>query len=182
MTLNFENKIMLDLETMGLAAGCGILAVGACTFDGKHDFYMKILPSENAKYGLLGDPSTMRWHLSQPEAVRKENFSGTQTLQTVLGAFSDFMLMVERSSKDSKSITVWGNGADFDLPILKAAYAAVGMKFPVKPYNGRCYRTLKNLIPDIKMSHTSEGAKHTALADAQNQASHAVTLLTILHK
>ena len=68
-----------------------------------------------------------------------------------------------------------GNGADFDLPILAAAYAAVGLSVPWKPYNGRCYRTLKNLAPVVKLARP--GTHHNALDDARTQAVHAIKLM-----
>ena len=75
-----------------------------------------------------------------------------------------------------KSKFVWGNGADFDLPILGAAFKAIGMEIPWAAYNGRCYRTLKNLYKEIAMDKFI-GTKHNALQDAMNQAIHASTIL-----
>jgi len=70
---------------------------------------------------------------------------------------------------------VWGNGADFDLPILAAAYKAAGGPPPWKPYNGRCYRTLKNLAPSIKLER--QGTHHQALDDAVCQAKHLIKIV-----
>jgi exodeoxyribonuclease VIII len=81
---------------------------------------------------------------------------------------------------DPKDFLVWGNGADFDLPILSAAYVAAGFGGPPwKPYNGRCYRTLKNLRPDVPRPER-RGTAHNALDDAVFQAEHAIALLAAL--
>jgi hypothetical protein len=168
--------IMLDLETLGVRAGCGIIAVGACTFpDTENQFYEKILPADNITHGLQEDPNTMAWWSKQSQAAREESFSGTKKLIEVLGAFADWC------RRQGTDITVWGNGADFDLPILIAAYHAVGMKQPWRPYNGRCYRTLKNLHPTFK-AEDFKGEKHTALADAIHQAKHATMLLAFIKR
>ena len=169
---------MIDLETLGTKAGCGILAIGACTFDLEHSFYQKILPAENEHYKLESDPLTLQWWNRQDKEAREESFSGTRGLIEVCGSFADWLLQVSRHSSDN-NITVWGNGADFDLPILSAVYDAINMKKPWKPFNGRCYRTLKNLATEVKPS-AFEGVKHTALADAQHQARHAQLLLMAL--
>lgn len=173
-----EDKIMIDLETLGTKAGCGIIAIGACTFDGQHQFYQKIAREESERVGLLTDPDTMRWWAKQSSAARNESFSGTASVIEVLGAFSDWMRATKQKTKVS-SQTVWGNGADFDLPILKGAYDAVDMKIPWGPWSGRCYRTLKNLKPNLKADEF-QGEKHTALADAMHQALHARLLFAAL--
>lgn len=167
--------IMVDLETTGVSAGCGILAIGACSFLGKYTFYDRIHPHSCLTAGLKEDPETLKWWNKQDRAARDEAFSGTKDLVMVLGQFADFLRCLPAPSK---VVYLWGNGADFDLPILSAAYSAVGMKTPWEPFNGRCYRTLKNLYKPIAMREF-EGLKHTALADAKNQAAHAREILRI---
>jgi hypothetical protein len=166
---------MVDLETTGTKAGCGVLAIGACSLDGTHTFYEKIDHLSCLSAGLVDDPSTLKWWSKQEILAREEAFSGTKNLVMVLGQFADFLRSLP---SPKKTIFVWGNGADFDLPILAAAYQAVGMEVPWEPFNGRCYRTLKNLYKSIPM-RKFEGLKHSALADARNQAMHAHEILRI---
>lgn len=165
--------IMLDLETCGVKPGCIVLSIGASSFDLNHTFYKKLCASCLKGAGLKEDPDTMKWWSKQDPIARAEAFSGTDSSVQVLGAFSDFLRALEVEHKD---VYVWGNGADFDLPILAAVYETFGMRTPWKPFNGRCYRTLKNLYHNIKMERF-EGMKHTALADAKNQAQHARDIL-----
>lgn len=168
--------IMVDIETTGISPGCGLLAIGCTSLDGKFAFYRRINPGSNFYYGLVADPSTLAWWEKQSKEARKEAFSGTEDLLSVLGAFMDFMESLERVHKD---VYIWGNGADFDLPILATAYKMVGFNSPPwKPFNGRCYRTLKNLpfAKDI-IADKFEGVRHTALADAQFQARHMLKIL-----
>ncbi len=86
--------------------------------------------------------------------------------------------------KEVGGIYPWSCGADFDLPILTAAYetARTGCRsinvtefgVPWLFWNSRCYRTLKSLSP-IKAVDT--GIAHNALDDAKKQAAHAVAIL-----
>ncbi len=167
-----STDIMCDLETTGIRAGCGILSIGACTFDLTSTFYERIDIQSCHHYGLRDDPETIMWWSKQDPIAKAEAFSGTKDLLMVLGKFSDWF------RRHDGQIFIWGNGADFDLPILTAAFEAVCIKQPWKPYNGRCYRTLKNLYKDVKMREF-EGLKHSALADAKNQAVHARDILRI---
>jgi hypothetical protein len=73
---------------------------------------------------------------------------------------------------------VWGNAASFDLKILEKAYKLMQIEVPWKYYNEMCYRTLKNLYPEIKIMCNPH--KHEALQDAIYQAEHAVRILNTL--
>ena len=166
-----STDVMLDLETCGTSPGCIILSIGACTFDLQHEFYERISVIDSAEYGFTEDPGTMAWWDKQNPDMRDEAFSGSQSVVEVLGRFSDWFKRLP-----AKSVYVWGNGADFDQPILKAYYEGMLMPVPWKPYNGRCYRTLKNLYPFIK-GPTSNASHHHALEDAKWQAVHAREIL-----
>lgn len=163
--------VMLDLETCGVNPGCAILSIGACSFDGKHEFYQTISLSSSLGWNLEQEPDTIRWWDRQDLLVREEAFSGTESLINSLGMFHDWYRKLP-----AKNIFIWSNGADFDIPILTAAYKAVKMMTPWKIYNGRCYRTLKNLYPGVVLER-DKGVKHNALDDAQYQALHANMLL-----
>ncbi|MDV7397059.1 3'-5' exoribonuclease, partial [Arthrospira platensis SPKY1] len=75
--------------------------------------------------------------------------------------------------------TLWGNGADFDNPILKSCYAAIDADVPFKPWAGRCYRTVKN-IPGMPKINRNHGTHHNALDDARNQALHLIEMNRII--
>jgi len=164
--------IVLDIETTGTAPGCCILSIGAVSTDQRHEFYTPIWhSSQKDMYGLKDDPATLAWWSKQSAEARDEAFSGTAALHIVLGQFSDWLRSLPARQK-----FVWGNGADFDQPIVAAAYEAAGMKNPFG-FNNRCYRTLKNLYKDIKAPIEFEGIKHHALWDAKHEAKHLSMLL-----
>ena len=168
--MNPRDHIMLDLETTGVSAGCCILSIGATTLDLSAGFYKRISLESSVAMGLTTLPSTMAWWDKQSKEARDEAFSGTEILLHALLDFSDWFRLIGSTAK------VWGNGADFDLPILAAAYEACKIEKPWKPYNGRCYRTIKNLYSDVPLN-SFRGVKHNALEDARNQAIHLMKIV-----
>jgi hypothetical protein len=172
--------VMIDLETLGTAAGCTILSIGAVAFDADEDelseapYAACILRSSCAAAGLFEDDATISWWMQQDRSVsqildlaREDDFA--IPLQEVLADFAMWM------SQFDPDVRMWGNGADFDLPILAAAYRAVRLPVPWKPYSGRCYRTLKNLRRDVALVRI--GSLHNAVDDAYSQAAHAIRIL-----
>ena len=87
-------------------------------------------------------------------------------LGEALAAFTDWLRFY---TPDIKKRRVWGNGANFDPPILAYAYRAAGHTVPWETaYNVRCHRTLKNLRPTIQIVRS--GTHHNAMDDAIDQA------------
>ena len=172
-------NVMLDLETLGTKPGCVILSIGAVCFDqntGLGDtFYAEIHGKSCLEAGLTVDPDTADWwEAREPEAKKLLERCGNAKTSTSLG-MSLFMFRAWFLDKGQDTL-VWGNGADFDLPILASAYQRCGFGGPPwLPYNGRCYRTLKNLYPGVKLDRT--GVHHNALDDARSQAEHAMQIL-----
>ena len=170
--------LMIDLETLGVTPGCAILSVGAVYFDPHmgelgDEFYRVAFATlgEQEKYGLKTEKSTLDWWNDQsPEARKVMNDTNARSLHDVLIAFDRFF------GGESPGALVYGNGADFDLPILAAAYRAVGLPQPWGKYDVRCYRTLKNLAPHIKIDR-KRGVHHNAIADAIAQAEHLMAIV-----
>lgn len=170
-------RVMLDLETTGKRAGCGVLCIGAVTFDQKYKFYEKISHSSCLAHGLKDDIETMRWWQKQDPQLRAEAFSGTKDLVEVLDNFHDWFRRLDPI--EWKKIEIWGNGAAFDLPILGGACAIVDRPEAWAPFQDRCYRTLKNLLAHVQAPPRAS-KKHHALDDAIYQAEHATLLLQVL--
>jgi exodeoxyribonuclease VIII len=176
--------IMVDLETLGRRPGCKILSLGAVTFNPHglgREFYVEVAI---ANQGLLTvDEETLEWWSQQDVMIRDRLFNNQDkkpTLRTALNQFSDWL--VDAAGLDDRrhiDAHVWGNGADFDNAILQVAYiAASQFDSPWPFWNNRCYRTLKGMVPSIKI--VRQGSHHNALDDAKSQATHAVQLLNYL--
>lgn len=170
--------IMLDLETLGTVPGCAIVSVGAIAFNefgvAERGFYRRINISEwdvpgLTEEGLLKDADTIEWWQKQSEEARAVFVNATYTTRQAL---SELALFCNGYNKPR----VWGNGADFDNPIIAVAAHKVGLnpKNIWAGYSGRCYRTIKNQYKDVKL--TRLGVYHNALDDARSQAEHMVSI------
>ena len=169
-------NVMIDLETLGTSAGCAILSIGAQTFRSPSRFYYEKIDPKDSRLYLREDIETLRWWNKQDRRMKDEAFSGTKDLLPVLINFAEWLKDI---SPDPDKLFVWGDGADFDQPILAAAYERFDRPIPWKPYHALCYRTLKELLPQVKAPPRASAAHH-ALEDAFYQAKHAALLLQIL--
>jgi exodeoxyribonuclease VIII len=170
--------LVVDLETLGTVPGCSILSIGAVFFDGENlgDEYYKVIHRRSCiEAGLHEDPDTIAWWNKQSieatQVLRDAELDGQYSLKGVLTEFTEFI-------KRDTGVKVYGNGADFDNPILACAYRAVGMKQGWLPYNGRCYRTIKNMAINVPKL-VRVGTYHNALDDAKSQALHLIEILKL---
>lgn len=171
-------NVMVDLETLGTRAGCTILSIGAVAFDeikglGK-EFYAVVSKQSCADAGLYVDLDTLGWWNLQSEEAQSvltqaQDVTIAQPLEVVLKGLNKYLIA------EGRDVKVWGNGADFDNPILINAYNAVEVKQGWGNWSGRCYRTLKSLYPNVPLDRS--GTHHNALDDAKTQATHAIAIM-----
>lgn len=156
-------NVMLDTETLGLRPGYAILSIAAIEFelDGQNDrqFYANIEPHSCVEAGLLRNPETMAWWSRQPDAAQKRLIESRQPLKDVLENFVTWW-------KDVRPTKVWCQGAAFDVPIVEAAMAAVGIEPPWKFWNVRDTRTLYDLADFDARTMNRAGEAHDATQDA----------------
>lgn len=163
-----KTQVMIDLETFGTKPGSVIVSIGAVKFDRSEiysEFYQVIDPADCQRYGLTLDADTVKWWLTKDEAARSAIASKGEPLEQVLCALTQWM---------GNDCEVWGNGASFDNALLAAAYKQTGIPLPWKYWNDRCYRTMKDVFPGVKMERT--GTHHNALDDARSQARHLIQI------
>lgn len=169
-----REHLMIDLETMGLRPNAAIVAIGAVFFDQSNlyeEFYRAIRLDSCTALGLTTDQSTVDWWVKQDPIIRAA-WDNDQAVP-LLDALSDFTKFVCDHS-NAKILRPWGNGADFDLVLMKSAYDAFAADPPWQFYNQRCFRTMKSVFPAPKVPRTEA---HHALADAKYQVQ---TLHTVL--
>jgi len=155
------DRIMVDIETLGIEPGAAVLSIGAVRFgiDGLGEtFYRAISLRSCDKEGLSISGNTLIWWLNQEEVTRQV-LTGGDPLADVLSDFSSYY---------GEADEIWANSPSFDCEILNSAYEAVGQDEPWSYSEERCFRTLSTLpvAPEIK----EEGVQHHALDDAENQA------------
>lgn len=160
------NHIMIDLETMGSRPGSVIASIGAIMFDpveGKlgESFYLNVDMGSAASAGLTFDGDTISWWLQQSQEAREALRSDPRPLADVLDALTLFF-------REEGAYFFWSHGANFDEPVLSAAYEALRKKRPWTYSASRCTRTIFDLA-NVKPDRAS-GVHHNALDDARAQA------------
>lgn len=165
---------MVDLETLGVCPDPALLSIGIVHFDGKEilrERIWKISLRSCLDAGLKVDPQTLAWWMEQdPEAFFRSASNG-QDLRLVL------LDLVEWVGMFGKEAKIWGNGAASDNVWLASAFRAAGIKTPWGYWSDRCYRTMKNLYPEVEWEF--EGVAHDPLDDAKNQARHLMKIFEI---
>ena len=181
------NHLMIDLETMGKANNAAIFQIAAAFFDPKTaqvgETFSQLVSLESCtEYGLTMDVSTIIWWMEQSDEARPKSNLPYMQLPTTLGAFSDF---IKAYSSDAK-VQPWGNGATFDLIILKSAFQACSIPLPWRFYNERDVRTVVELGRmigfDPKKEIPFQGIKHEALDDCLHQIEYVSAIIQRLTK
>lgn len=165
------NNIMLDLETLSTKSNAAIIAIGATRFDhyGIIDRFYEIVDLTSFDPQLFDiDLATIGWWMQQSDKAREifNQPNKAARLQIILHNFLSWI--------GNKAI-IWGNGSDFDNVILANAYRSMDIPVPWEYNNNRCYRTVKNLYPNITIER--EGTLHNALHDAIYQTDHLLEIL-----
>lgn len=174
--------VMLDLETLGTVPGCVGFSIGAVEFHPPtnqlgREFYCVIDVDSCLDKFLREEEATKQWWEDQSDAAKvalHHARSGEATpLPDAMTSLNEWL----KTLNLGKNILLYGNGADFDNPILRVMYDAAGVKPYAGQWGGRCYRTLKNLQelfgPTFAFSAIErDGTYHNALDDAKSQALH----------
>ena len=174
--------IMLDLETLGTKPGSVILSIGAVLFDPKtgelgETFYSVISIKDSLSHNLHVEPSTQAWWDKQSDEAKTVLTEAQAPEATPLAVvLNNFKHWVQDHTIEKQNRLIWGNGASFDVPLLEAAYEAVGLTPPWNYWGSMCFRTMKNLYRDV-VPPPREGTHHNALDDAKHQAQHLILIL-----
>jgi len=155
------DRVMVDIETLGLDPGSAVLSIGAVRFglEGLGETFEQSISLKSCQdYGLSIDAETLEWWLDQEEDA--------QHVLTGGGDLSDALYDFAYWYRDADEI--WANSPSFDCTHLGHAFEEVGMAEPWDYYQERDYRTLASLpvAPDFDQ----EGVEHDALDDAEHQA------------
>lgn len=179
-----QHQVMLDLETLGTRPGCAILAIGAVHFGTGPDFpaatretFYTVINTQSCtkRYGLKVCPKTEQWWRGQSDGARKVLEEARACKVGLREALVNFDAWLNSIGGNKNSLRIWGNGADFDNPIITACYDVCDMEPPWQFWNNRCFRSLRNL-PGLPVRRKKVAAHH-ALQDAVDQASEAVEIL-----
>lgn len=179
--------LMIDLETMGTANNAAIFQMAAAFFDPKtaqvgETFSQLISLDSSSKHGLTMDVDTILWWMEQDDDARPKSNLPYMSLPEALNNFSGFI----NQHSTAKNVQPWGNGAAFDLVILKSAFSACNLDVPWQFFNERDVRTaveLGRMIGfDPKKEIPFKGTKHEALADCLHQIEYVSAIIQRLTK
>jgi exodeoxyribonuclease VIII len=168
--------IMIDLETLSLRTDAAIIQVGAVLFDpnwggrvyNDRGFNRHVLVQDG---GGSIDHGTLCFWLQEAggAAMGKDLSDRAEFLSDVLRAFVAWPK--EAIGLDWSAVGgVWAMGADFDLAVLKSAFARFGMAVPWHYRAARCCRTLFALNGERPQIDWTGFRSHDALDDAVGQA------------
>jgi hypothetical protein len=109
--------------------------------------------------GLDFDPDTALWWNTRDEAV-KEEMLRPQTLPVdeVITQFTNWVKTLQ-TRIGAESVTLWSQGADFDLAILRHISSVFHVAMPVKYQNFRCARTYAQEVGSILLDDPLEAAR-----------------------
>ena len=164
-------QVTLDLETMSVRSNAAIASIGAVKFEvgtGIIDQFYRTVDLRTCKaVGLHIDPETAEWWNKQSKEARQALLKDNVSLNQALDDFTEWF--------GRSSLPTWGNGAGFDNVIMENAFMACNMKRPWRPWEDRCYRTIKNIIQ--VPADERQGVYHNALDDALHQTRHLLKIL-----
>jgi hypothetical protein len=145
---------MIDIETLATRSDAAIIQIGACTFDEKHlflvsidrDFYLGDDAPGAADYHT--DPKTIAWWDSQPqEAQDSLTMNVVDNPGTALAELDKWIKSTGfQFSYKANARSVWANGVQFDLSILRHAYSIEKGHNDNAPWHYRQERDLRTLF------------------------------------
>lgn len=183
--------IMMDLETLGTVPGCAAFSIGCVVMDFeagelKEQFYTLISIPDCLENFLEEDEETKEWWDRKPPEARAALIEAAEaTAPRLAAALEDLNAWFASIGATVKTARLYGNGADFDNPILRVMQrVAKVLPFGSKAgfFGGRCYRTLKSLHELFGPAFVApklvrEGTFHNALDDAKSQGRHLIEIV-----
>jgi exodeoxyribonuclease VIII len=155
-------NVMIDLETYDTTPTAAVRSIGAVKFDcgGILDkFYVNVDLQSCVDLGLTVSEDTVQWWEKQGEGAKRVLDVDPIDIRDAMQGFREWY--------GSRGLPTWGNGSNFDNPILEHVFRRLGMKCPWEYWQDRCFRTIASMF---KYKPEFKGVKHYALDDAIHQA------------
>jgi hypothetical protein len=170
---------MCDIETMGTDNDAAIVSVAVTMFDVASETigasFVKNIHLASAMYhGGTTSAGTIMFWLRQGDAVRNPIWQGGEDIRDV---FRDLAIWLGnqcgRNEQGIPKVRMWGNSARFDLGIVESAYKRAQIPVPWYWSNERCFRTVRNLNPQVVYDIAEKGSgAHDPLVDCKFQIEH----------
>ncbi len=179
--------ICIDLETMGTRPDSAIIAIGAVEFEmptieseGEigRKFYLNVDLQSCIDKGMTVTGGTIMWWLAQSEEARRVLRNPDLPKARIDGALATF----SQFWRDCDATYLWAHGQDFDVSIMRTAYALHDLRHPWTYNMARDTRTLYHVAGFDEKTLPSIGNAHNALDDALFEVSAIFTAQRILVK
>ncbi len=180
--------VMINLETLGTRPNAVVIQIGAVLFEpvsgGKvlngKAFDRHVLVQDGS--GTI-DHGTLCFWLAEKSAARMGKALSERAV--FLGRALEELVAwpMETHGLSWEAVEgVWAKPADFDLPILKSAFAQFGMDVPWDRRTTRCVNTLFSLVGGTPEVDWTGLIHHDARDDAVGQAMQVQKAMAALHK
>ena len=174
------NSVMVDIETLGVCAGCAILSVAAVFFNDKTGatgpaFKQNIDMQSCFSLNLRAEKETMKWWEQQDIEVYRSLTIDAKPITEVL---SNLAWFIKQYSGDK--IEFWSNGG-FDFNIRQYAFIKTGIVIPWEYNAVRDVRTIVSLNKQIKEHHPIPEKRHDPLVDCIYQIGYLCETLKTIH-
>ena len=168
--------VMIDLETLSLRSNAAIIEIAAKEFNPNKDievaynaFHIFVDAASCAMYGMDFGMNTIAWWASQKKSLKEpfDTFRNDCPIGYALDKLAEFL----RNTAPDGDVTVWSQGSDFDIAVLKTAFRTVlGKEFPVMYRNVRDARTYFLGIVDAKKPETQDPFKLVESEEERHKA------------
>lgn len=174
--------LVIDMETCGTTPNAAVMQVACLPFnrDAKKadDVFPDYAPFE-AKVDLRScvmdgydfDRSTIKWWTDKPQRLKQEVSTGTcYPIKEVFQQLFAYVTDVKAYFK-AEVVTMWAQGSDFDLAIMRNVCAKSGLVLPVSFHNFRDARTFiievgsYGLLPDYFEGIKEQNRVYNHIAD-----------------
>lgn len=160
---------MVDIETLDVVDSAVVLTIGVQLFDlagqgydEDDGFAITLDFQDQLNRGRTVSASTISWWMTQGNAARSQTFTkGRLPVEDGLNYLSTVLV-------DYDIQRLWGNGAGFDLNIIRSLYRSYDQEFPLSHRVDMDLRTLRMLAGNPAYPGKI-GVAHEALDDARYQ-------------
>ncbi len=132
--------VTIDLETLSLSPNAAIVQIAAIPwnrfaplspFINEVNFEGYVDVRSCIRDGFSVDTDTVKWWNRQDGEIKDVVFGNTPNeLKDILEAFSRWLEDLKETTK-VKTVSLWAQGTDFDIAILRNAFARYKLSFPV---------------------------------------------------
>lgn len=164
----------LSTEQDGALVNIAVVMFDIATETIGESFSQRIHLATSVRDGGTMSAGTVMWFMRQSDAVRDQVWNGGRDIRDVLRDLAIWLgNQCGRNEQGIPRVRPWGNSAKTDLGILESAYKRAQQPVPWYWSNERCFRTVRNLNPQVVYDPGEKGdGAHDPTVDCKFQIEH----------